>query len=62
MMELPDWMNLAVREQVISEAEAHEIHAICLDADAEFVTMPKHLNPACERILLWELDAGLTVH
>ena len=61
-MKFPDWMSLAVREQVISEAEAHEILAICLDADAEFVTMLKHLNSACERILLWELDAGLTVH
>lgn len=62
MMELPGWMKQAVKEQVISEAEAREIHAICLDSDTEFVTMPKHLNVACERILLWELEADRTVH
>ncbi len=62
MMELPRWMKQAVKERIISEAEAHEIHAICLDADTEFVTMPKHLNTACERILLWELEAVPTLH
>ena len=62
MMELPGWMKQAVKEQVISETEAREIHALCLDADSEFVTMPKHLNTASERILLWELEAGPTVH
>ncbi len=62
MVELPGWMKQAVKEMVISEAEAREIHAICLDADTEFVSMPKHLNTASERILLWELEAGKTVH
>lgn len=61
-MNLPNWMAHAIRDNVISEAEAHEIHRICAESDQEFVTMPKHLNAACERILLWELEAGPTVH
>lgn len=61
-MELPGWMKRAVEERIISDAEAREIFAICRDADTEFVSMPKHLNTACERILLWELEATPTLH
>ena len=62
VIEFTGWMKQAINEQVISEAEAREIRAICLKAATEFVTMPKHLNTACERILLWELAAGPTLH
>ena len=62
MIELTGWIKRAVEERIISDAEAREIHSICLEADAEFVTMPKHLNTACERILLWELEAYPTFH
>lgn len=59
---LPEWMRLAIEARIISEAEAQEILRICLGAEEEFVTMPRHLNTACERILLWELEAAPTVH
>lgn len=62
MVEFKGWMKQAIDERVISEAEAREIRAICLMADSEYVAMPKHLNAACERILLWELEAGPTRH
>ena len=55
-------MRLAIEARIISEAEAQEIFRICLAAEEEFVTMPRHLNTACERILLWELEAAPTVH
>lgn len=61
-MNLPRWMKRAIKDQVIDEAEAHEIHRICLEADEELVTMPVHLSQACERILLWELEASPTIH
>lgn len=62
MVDFTGWMKQAIDERVISEAEAREIRAICLMAGSEFVTMPKHLNTACERILLWELEADPTRH
>ena len=61
-MNLPRWMQHAIKEKVINESEAHEILRICQEADQELVNMPKHLNTACERILLWELEASATIH
>lgn len=61
-MKLPGWMKVAIKERVISEAEACEIYQHCLESDHESVIMPRHLNTACERILLWELEAHPTVH
>jgi plasmid stability protein len=60
-MILPAWMQQAIRDRVIDEAEAREIHRICLESDQEEVPMPVHLNNACERILLWELEAPPTI-
>lgn len=62
MMEITGWIKQAVEERGISEAEAREIQTICLKSDGEYVTMPKHLNTACERILLWELEAPPGIH
>ena len=61
-MNLPIWMKRAIKDQVINEAEAQEIHRICVESSMEEVQMPKHLNTACERILLWELETSSTVH
>lgn len=62
MIEFAGWMKQAVDERIISESEAREIQAICLKADTEFVAMPKHLSPACERILLWEVEIDPILH
>lgn len=61
-MNLPNWMQQAIKDLVINELEAMEIHRICQESNQEEVTMPKHLNTACERILLWELDTAPTIH
>lgn len=61
-MILPAWMQQAIRNRIINEAEACEIHRICLASDQEEVLMPTHLCNAWERIQLWELDTSPTIH
>jgi len=61
-MNLPRWMEQAIKNQIISKTEATEILQVCQTSDQEFVTMPRHLNTACERILLWELETAATIH
>jgi hypothetical protein len=53
-MPLPKWLNRAIKEQVVSEQEAKEIHQISLQSDQELVELPEHLWSAAERIDLWE--------
>ncbi len=59
---LPKWMQRAIKEQVLSEAEAREWHAICLSAETEEVSLPAHLHNAAERVWLWELPARTSIH
>ena len=56
-MSLPKWLKQAVREQVVSPAEAQEIWQISLDSESEEVNLPEHLWSAAERIHLWEAPA-----
>ena len=60
--QLPQWMRQAINEAVISEAEAREMHRLCLASKEDLVPMPEHLWPACERIHLWETPAAPGTH
>ena len=61
-MTLPQWMREAIKDRVINEAEAQEIHQIVKASDQEEVLMPDHLYPVMQRIYLWELPVSQTVH
>ena len=52
---LPKWMRRAIKEQVISEPEALELHRLSMESELEEVKLPEHLWPAAERIYLWEM-------
>ena len=49
------WLDEALEQGVISQAERDEIFALTKDAPG-YVFMPPHLESACQRLFLWELD------
>ena len=61
-MRLPNWMQRAIKDGVVTEAEAQEMHRLCLESKQEETPMPAHLYQACERIALWEMPAVPGVH
>ena len=58
MHDLPEWMQQAVAELVLTEREAREIYNLCKASPDKEVVMPEHLHEAAERIYLWELQDG----
>ena len=59
---LPKWMRQAIQDQVMSEAEAREMHSLMLAANQEEVPLPVELHPAAQRIHLWEMPTSATLH
>lgn len=59
---LPKWLRLAVKDQVLSQAEAQEIHRLSEALQEDEVVLPEHLHPAAERIHLWEMPVSETLH
>ena len=49
------WLDEALEQGVISQVERDEILALTKDASG-YVFMPPHLESACQRLFLWELD------
>lgn len=65
MAMLPKWMRQAIEQQVLSEAEAQEMHQLTQaseEEEEELVILPEHLWPAASRVSLWEQPASLTQH
>lgn len=62
MQLLPKWMRSAIKDGVMSEVEAREMHSLCLASKEEEVPMPAHLHPVCERLALWEMPPAPGVH
>jgi hypothetical protein len=48
-------MRKAIKDNVMTEPEAQEMHKLCLESDQEMVEMPEHLHPVCQRLHLWEM-------
>ena len=61
-MQLPKWMRSAIKDGVMSEQEAEEMHDLCAASFEEEVPMPAHLYPVCERLALWEMPSAPGVH
>ena len=56
-MMLPRLMRQAISAQVLTEAEALEIHQLCLASKQDEVEMPPHLYQTVARLHLWEMPA-----
>jgi|APIni6443716594_1056825.scaffolds.fasta_scaffold2578443_2 hypothetical protein len=59
---LPNWMKQAVKDEVLSQAEAEEMHLLSQESEVEAVTLPHHLFLAAERLWLWELPTPPSLH
>ena len=40
---LPRWMKQAIKDQVVTESEAKEIHRLAKESTEEYVILPEHL-------------------
>lgn len=55
MTQLPLWLDLAVKDHVVTQAQAQELAVLELTAPpGEFVEVPEHLLPATRNLWLWE--------
>ena len=59
---LPKWLRQAVKDRVVSQAEAEEMYQLVESSDQEEVILPPHLFQAAERMALWEMHALPTLH
>lgn len=67
MTTLPDWLQEAVDNLVLSEQEAREIQQATESAqptpdNPAMVELPESTWPAASRLYLWELEASPTLH
>ena len=53
-MPLPRWMQQAIKDKVLTRAEAQDWHETVEKALQEEVVLPERLHPAAERVWLWE--------
>ena len=56
--ELPEWLQEATQQRVISLAEALEINWVTLASTEEWALMPESLWMAAEKLALWEAEAS----
>ena len=57
MTQLPLWLDLAVKDHVVTQAQAQELAVLELTAPpGEFVEVPEHLLPATRNLWLWEAE------
>ena len=54
--QLLEWLLQPLLNGVISQSEASELWDHSLVTEEEFYPLPRHLNPACERLHLWSLE------
>ena len=59
---LPKWLRQAIKDEVLSEQEAQELHQVALASEQEEVPLPEHLWPAAARVHLWETPCSVTLH
>lgn len=55
------WQQLVI-DGILLIHEAAELMDLFLMAPGEWVEHPPHLQPAVDRLLLWQMDAGQMVH
>lgn len=59
---LPKWLRQAIKDEVLSEQEAQELHQVALASEQEEASLPEHLWPAAARVHLWEIPCSATLH
>lgn len=59
---LPKWLRQAIKDEVLSEQEAQELHQVALASEQDEVSLPEHLWPAAARVHLWEIPCSATLH
>ena len=57
MTQLPLWLDLAVRDHVVTQEQAQELAVLERSAPpGETVDVPEHLRPATRNLWLWEAE------
>ena len=60
--ELPQSLLDPVMDGALTLAEAAEIFDLILMAQSDWIDLPTHLNPAADRLELWQLEVSPTRH